>query len=151
VYDVVMDEGRALVVAFADGTQQQLAVDVCLKDILQCLADALIARDDGDAGSDWGPQSATSSKGFMEVEDLFSTNNRLGIPDTLHRISAMRSRGRIVGLTCHIRHHFYGAADSLGTVLEKVVAGNKSVLIVGPPQAGKTTLLRDIVHSLVTR
>jgi len=40
VYDVVMDEGRALVVAFADGTQQQLAVDVCLKDILQCLADA---------------------------------------------------------------------------------------------------------------
>ncbi|MCS7243607.1 MAG: R3H domain-containing nucleic acid-binding protein [Candidatus Calescibacterium sp.] len=70
----------------------------------------------------------------------FGRDNRAGIPRTLHRISAIRNRnGVIVGLTCRVGRAVYGAADIL---LDYIKTG-KSLLILGRPGVGKTTILRE--------
>ena len=72
-------------------------------------------------------------------------DNRAGIEATLHRISVIRSRqGRVIGLTCRVGRAVYGSAD----VLRDVFTEGKSVLLLGSPGVGKTTLLREISRVL---
>ncbi|MEO9171078.1 MAG: hypothetical protein ABI282_08885, partial [Candidatus Baltobacteraceae bacterium] len=48
----------------------------------------------------------------------FGADNRAGIEQTLHRISAIRNRqGKIVGLTCRVGRAVYGTIDILLDVL----------------------------------
>jgi stage III sporulation protein SpoIIIAA len=75
----------------------------------------------------------------------FGDDNRAGIPRTLHRISAMRNRkGRIVGLTCRVGRAVYGTID----IISDIVASGKSLLILGKPGVGKTTMLREVARVL---
>ena len=68
----------------------------------------------------------------------FDADNRAGIERSLHRISAIRNRrGNIVGLTVRIGRAVYGTIDIIADLIE----AGQSVLIVGPPGVGKTTLL----------
>lgn len=70
----------------------------------------------------------------------FGKDNRAGIPRTLHRISAIRNRnGVIVGLTCRVGRAVYGAAN---IILDYIKTG-KSILLLGKPGVGKTTILRE--------
>ena len=49
----------------------------------------------------------------------FGTDNRAGIPGTLHRISAMRSRrGEVVGLTCRVGRAVTGHVGMVQDILE---------------------------------
>ena len=76
------------------------------------------------------------------VEELgdFDNDNRAGIERSLHRISAIRNRrGKIVGLTLRIGRAVYGTIDIIADLIEY----GHSVLIVGPPGVGKTTMLRE--------
>jgi stage III sporulation protein AA len=75
----------------------------------------------------------------------FDADNRAGMERTLHRISAIRNRrGHIVGLTCRVGRAVYGTID----IIEDIVASGKSILILGRPGVGKTTMLREVARIL---
>jgi stage III sporulation protein SpoIIIAA len=75
----------------------------------------------------------------------FGADNRAGIPRTLHRISALRNRkGAVVGLTCRAGRSVRGTLE----IVRDLVAGGQSVLILGRPGVGKTTLLREAARVL---
>src|SRR6185295_6866227 len=77
----------------------------------------------------------------------FTEDNRAGIERTLHRISALRNRRNlIVGLTCRVGRAVYGTIE----VLRDVVESGKSLLLLGRPGIGKTTLLRESARVLST-
>jgi stage III sporulation protein SpoIIIAA len=75
----------------------------------------------------------------------FGGDNRAGIERTLHRISAIRNRtGKIVGLTCRIGRAVYGTIE----IINDYVESGRSILIMGRPGIGKTTMLREAARVL---
>ena len=75
----------------------------------------------------------------------FGDDNRAGIERTLHRISALRNRkGKVVGLTCRIGRAVLGSIALIRDIVEQ----GQSILILGRPSVGKTTLLREIARVL---
>ncbi len=75
----------------------------------------------------------------------FGEDNRAGIERTLHRISAIRNRkGTIVGLTCRVGRAVYGTIQ----IIQDLVESGKSVLLMGRPGVGKTTMLREMARVL---
>lgn len=75
----------------------------------------------------------------------FGDDNRAGIEATLHRISAIRNRkGVIVGLTCRIGRAVYGTID----IIRDVIEAGESILLLGRPGVGKTTMLRETARVL---
>ena len=75
----------------------------------------------------------------------FTDDNRAGIERTLHRISCIRNRqGLIIGLTCRVGRAMYGTINIIRDLLES----GKSILILGKPGVGKTTMVREIARVL---
>ena len=75
----------------------------------------------------------------------FDADNRAGLERTLHRISAIRNRrGHIVGLTCRVGRAVYGTID----IIQDLVESGKSILLLGKPGIGKTTMLREVARIL---
>jgi stage III sporulation protein SpoIIIAA len=75
----------------------------------------------------------------------FDADNRSGIERTLHRISAIRNRrGDIVGLTCRVGRAVYGTID----IIQDIIQSGQSVLLMGRPGVGKTTMLREAARVL---
>ena len=94
------------------------------------------------------------SEAFVTREDMqyvtsrvgaFGKDNRAGIERTLHRISAIRNRaGEIIGLTLRVGRAVFGTVD----IVRDVIEAGQSVLLVGRPGVGKTTLLREAARVL---
>ncbi len=75
----------------------------------------------------------------------FDADNRAGLERTLHRISAIRNRrGHIVGLTCRVGRAVYGTID----IIQDLVESGQSILLLGRPGIGKTTMLREAARIL---
>jgi stage III sporulation protein SpoIIIAA len=75
----------------------------------------------------------------------FGDDNRAGLTRTLHRISAIRNRkGEVIGLTCRVGRAVRGTLE----IVRDLVTAGKSVLLLGRPGIGKTTLLREAARVL---
>ncbi len=75
----------------------------------------------------------------------FDTDNRAGLERTLHRISAIRNRrSHIVGLTLRVGRAVYGTTD----IIKDLIESGKSLLLLGRPGIGKTTMLREAARLL---
>lgn len=75
----------------------------------------------------------------------FSNENRAGIDRTLHRISCIRNRQFLInGLTCRVGRAVFGTISVVRDLLES----KKSILILGKPGVGKTTIIREIARVL---
>ena len=75
----------------------------------------------------------------------FSNENRAGIRETLHRISCIRNRQFLInGLTCRVGRAILGTISVIRDLLES----EKSILILGKPGVGKTTIIREIARVL---
>ena len=90
-----------------------------------------------------------SSAGDLDAAEAsvgeFGGDNRAGIEGTLHRISAIRNRrGKIVGLTCRVGRAVTGHVE----MIEDMLTGNESILFLGRPGVGKTTVIREIARVL---
>ena len=75
----------------------------------------------------------------------FDADNRAGLERTLHRISALRNRrGHIVGLTCRVGRAVYGTIE----IIQDIISSGQSLLLLGRPGVGKTTMLREAARIL---
>ena len=75
----------------------------------------------------------------------FTNDNRAGIERTLHRISCIRNRQSIInGLTCRVGRSIFGAI----TIVRDLLETDQSILILGRPGVGKTTIIREIARVL---
>ena len=75
----------------------------------------------------------------------FSNENRAGIENTLHRISCIRNRQFLInGLSCRIGRE---SKDTIFRV-QDLLESKKSILILGKPGVGKTTIIREITKIL---
>jgi len=78
----------------------------------------------------------------------FDADNRAGIARTLHRIAAIRNRkGDVVGITCRVGRAVYGTI----AIIEDIVENGKSILLLGRPGVGKTTMLREAARVLAEK
>lgn len=87
--------------------------------------------------------------GLAEIDQVvagigdFDDDNRAGIARTLHRISGIRNRrGQVVGLTCRVGRAVYGTVDIINDIVEE----GHSILLLGRPGVGKTTMLREMAR-----
>ncbi|HEU0074187.1 MAG TPA: R3H domain-containing nucleic acid-binding protein [Dehalococcoidia bacterium] len=75
----------------------------------------------------------------------FGEDNRAGIERTLHRISCIRNRGgHIIGLTCRVGRAVFGTIATI----DEIVRSEQSLLLLGRPGVGKTTMLREVARVL---
>ncbi len=115
--EIVMDVGRRPEARFPSGAQYLWETPVTWDDLNHCIS---------------------------QIGE-FSGDNRAGIEQTLHRISAIRNRtGKVIGLTCRVGRAVFG---KIGMIRDLVETG-QSILMLGRPGVGKTTALREIARVL---
>ena len=114
VIEIVLDIGRTPEIRHATGKIEYIGCDTVVDDDIEFIT--------------------------SHVQE-FTSDNRSGIPGTLHRISAIRNRqGKVIGLTCRIGRVVTG---TIACIKDFCMMG-KSILFLGRPGVGKTTKLREI-------
>lgn len=99
-------------------------------------------------GSEYLSRKILSSQDLdfiLKRTSQFDNENRAGIEQTLHRICCIRNRQSLVnGLTYRIGRAIFGTICIIRDLLEF----NQSILILGKPGSGKTTIIREISRML---
>ncbi len=145
----VTDDLDRLLAVLPESLQQQLASAEQRQDLLEVVLDLGRPPEARYPGRrldlEDAPLSREALDGVIARVGRFGGDNRAGIARTLHRISAMRNRsGEVIGLTCRVGRAVYGTV----AVVSDLVKSNQSILIMGYPGVGKTTVLREISRVL---
>ncbi len=145
----ITDDLDRLLAVLPESLQQQLAAAERRQDLLEVVLDLGRPPEARYPGRrldlEDAPLSREALDGVIARVGRFGGDNRAGIARTLHRISAMRNRsGEVVGLTCRVGRAVYGTV----AVVSDLVESNQSILIMGYPGVGKTTVLREISRVL---
>ncbi|XP_068653367.1 uncharacterized protein ycf45 [Aristolochia californica] len=148
---VVEDDLRALLEILPEDIRNNLQNESRRSQLLEVVLDLgrlPEARYRGEPGGQYLRNTEISMKELEEAQRAvgeFGGDNRAGIVGTLHRISAIRSRkGLIVGLTCRVGRAVSGHVDMVRDLLQY----GESILFLGRPGVGKTTVMREIARVL---
>ncbi|KAJ2996383.1 hypothetical protein HDV02_006594, partial [Globomyces sp. JEL0801] len=75
----------------------------------------------------------------------FGTDNRALLNSSLHRISCMRNlEGEVYGLTIRFGRYISG----LASIFSDLIFSDSSILLLGPPGTGKSSIIRDVTRML---
>lgn len=122
-----------------------------LLEIVLDLGRAPEARFLGELGSVFLREAPVTEEELVAASDAvgdFGGDNRAGIEGTLHRVSCIRNRrGRIVGMTCRVGRAVTGHID----MIDDILPSGESVLFLGRPGVGKTTVIREMARVLSDR
>jgi stage III sporulation protein SpoIIIAA len=145
----ITDDLEALLAVFPTELRRRLEGSPRRKNLLEVVLDLGRAPEARyvDGVEDLAEEAVTTADLEHVVRHLgsFGKDNRAGLARTLHRISAMRNRqGAIVGLTCRVGRAVPGTI----AVIRDALADGRSVLLLGRPGVGKTTLLREAARVL---
>ena len=106
------------------------------------------ARFLGEGGKEYLREAEVTQADLAAAEaavGAFGGDNRAGVPGTLHRISAIRNRrGAVIGLTCRVGRAVSGHVSLIADILPVP----NSVLFLGRPGVGKTTVIREMARLL---
>lgn len=97
------------------------------------------------------PSAVTSEQdiagALSRLEGKFGPDNRAGIDGALHRVSAMRAKtGQVYGLTLRVGRAVIGNTNMITDLL--LSPEGPSVLILGSPGSGKTTIVREAARTM---
>ncbi|HBP53424.1 MAG TPA: AAA family ATPase [Synechococcus sp. UBA8638] len=145
----VTDDLDRLLAVLPESLQQQLASAERRQDLLEVVLDLGRPPEARYPGRrldlEDAPLSREALDGVIARVGRFGGDNRAGIARTLHRISALRNRsGEVIGLTCRVGRAVYGTV----AIVRDLVESSQSILIMGYPGVGKTTVLREIARVL---
>jgi ATP-dependent Clp protease ATP-binding subunit ClpA len=85
---------------------------------------------------------------ILQYVGNFTTDNRCGLNGTLHRISRkLNKQGKTIAFTIRVGRMIQG----LTQLITDLIKTRKSVLLIGMPGVGKTTLLREYARVLAFR
>ncbi len=144
VCDIVLDKGRAPYLRMMDNSRQNLFPDQPSNLVVP--EDLLTIAENVSGGMGNGGNS-------------FGSDNRAGVEGELHRISAIRSKKtvssnnpheNIIGLTIRIGRYFVGNSYIISDLLSQEMHRGKSILVLGPPGSGKTSVIREIARQMST-
>ncbi|XP_078441632.1 P-loop containing nucleoside triphosphate hydrolases superfamily protein isoform X2 [Wolffia australiana] len=148
---VVEDDIHALLEILPKDVQEKLRNEPRRAQLLEVVLDLgrrPEARFLGESGGQYLREREITLDELEEAQNSvgeFGDDNRAGIEGTLHRISAIRSRkGLVVGMTCRVGRAVTGHVDMIRDLLNL----NESILFLGRPGVGKTTVMREIAHVL---
>lgn len=141
-----LEKLKAVLPSYLVDSLEQIGRTDDLVEVIMDLGRVPTARyNDGEKVLDNREVSREDLDHVTEKIGMFDADNRAGLERTLHRISAIRNRrGAVVGLTCRIGRAVYGTIN----ILQDIIESGQSVLILGAPGVGKTTMLREAARVL---